>query len=537
MTTNLKATANVPVEWTYTSGRQYADPFNDVRLDAVVTDPDGNEQRVPAFWAGGQNWGVRYATPRPGTYGVRTECSDADNPDLQDRRLTLEVGPCEGDNPLFARGGLRVSEDRRHLEHADGTPFFWLGDTWWMGLCRRLRWPDEFRTLTADRVQKGFSVIQIVAGLYPDMPPFDERGDNEGGWPWEQDYARINPTYFDMADLRLFHLAQSGLVPCIVGCWGFYLKWLGVEGMKRHWRYLIARYGALPVVWCLAGEATMPWYLSEEKDADRDLQKRGWSELARYVRDVDPYGRPVTIHPTRRGAEQVENPSLLDFEMLQTGHGGYESIPNTVETMRSAMEDEPRMPVLNAEVCYEGILEGSREEIQRFMFWSCMLSGAFGHTYGAQGIWGVNRPGRPFGPSPWGSSWGDRPWQEAAALPGSTHMGVGRRILERWKWWRFEPHQEWVRPAGGEEDYRAAYAAGIPGEVRVFYFPRPILPWGFSPVVRGLAPGARYDVLFIDPKDGSEHRLEPAEADAGGEWPVARPPVAQDWVLCLERLS
>src|SRR5438128_4943039 len=36
----------------------------------------------------------------------------------------------------------------------------------------------------------------------------------------------------------------------------------------------------------------------------------------------------------------------------------------------------------------------------RFMFWACVLSGAAGHSYGANGIWQVNRPGQPYGPSP-----------------------------------------------------------------------------------------------------------------------------------------
>jgi len=38
--------------------------------------------------------------------------------------------------------------------------------------------------------------------------------------------------------------------------------------MKRHWRYLVARWGAYPVVWCLAGEGTMPYYLSIAKERD-----------------------------------------------------------------------------------------------------------------------------------------------------------------------------------------------------------------------------------------------------------------------------
>jgi len=68
------------------------------------------------------------------------------------------------------------------------------------------------------------------------------------------------------------------------------------------------------------------------------------------------------------------------------------------------------MPVLVGEVCYEGIMEANREEIQRPLFWGCMLSGAAGHTYGANGIWQVNIKEKPSGPSPHGISWG--------ALPG-----------------------------------------------------------------------------------------------------------------------
>ena len=41
----------------------------------------------------------------------------------------------------------------------------------------------NFKQLAADRKAKGFNVIQIVAGLYPDMLPFDPRGANEGAIP------------------------------------------------------------------------------------------------------------------------------------------------------------------------------------------------------------------------------------------------------------------------------------------------------------------------------------------------------------------
>ena len=166
--------------------------------------------------------------------------------------------------------------DRRHFEHADGTPFFWLGDTWWMGLCERLKWPEEFQTLDRDRKTKGFTVIQIVAGLYPDMPAFDPRGSNESGIPLgSRTTAGFARSISIEADLRLAYLADQGLVPCVVMAWGYHLPWLGVERMKKHVRYVIARYGALPVVWCMAGEVNLPYYLEKGFPRGGEAQTSG----------------------------------------------------------------------------------------------------------------------------------------------------------------------------------------------------------------------------------------------------------------------
>ena len=276
--------------------------------------------------------------PNTRNYTYKTICSDDTNADLHDQRGCFAALPYAGNNPLYLHGRIKVAPDKRHFEHCDGMPFFWLGDTWWMGLCKRLEWPKGFLTLAVDRAEKGFSVIQIVAGLYPDMPAFDERGENEAGFPWEKDFERINPAYFDMADRRIEFLVELGLVPCILGCWGYYLKFMGVEKMKQHWRCLVARYGAYPVVWCLAGEASMPYYLSETQDADRKFQKEGWSEIARYLREIDPFRNLISAHPTDTGRNQVTDPSVLDFDMLQTGHSDRLSLPNTVNTVLDACE-------------------------------------------------------------------------------------------------------------------------------------------------------------------------------------------------------
>ncbi|MCY4089840.1 MAG: DUF4038 domain-containing protein [Caldilineaceae bacterium] len=551
----LYAIQNCATEWAYNSGRAYADPFNDVELDVVVKRPDGSEQIVPAFWAGDQTWRVRYSSTQTGTHRYRTVCSDASNSSLHGQTGTLEVSPYEGDNPLLEHGPLRVAASGRTFEHIDGTPFFWLADTWWMGFCKRFRWPEDVQELAADRAAKGFSVVQIIAGLYPDMAPFDERGANEAGFPWDREFTRINPAYFDMADLRVAHLVRSGLLPCIVGLWGFFIDFAGPEVVKKHWRYLIARYGAYPVVWCTTGEALMPYYLAEETaefqqwrtevqlvtTADMTwlpAEKRAiWSEIMRMVKETDPYGHPQTIHPNGFAHLTVDDPSLVEFNMLHPAHLGYQTMTDMAHLVVSAVEEGPRIPVLVAEVNYEGEMEMSHPETQRFFFWAAVLSGAGGHTYGAIGIWQMNTPEKPYGPSPHGASYGNRPWNEAAQLPGSTHVGNSKRLLERYAWWDFEPHPEWVEPHNTVEDRFMPYAAGIPGQVRIFYLPGPSIRYvnRGEVTITGLEAGVRYRGFYYDVQSGQELESVPLTGDGQGNCTMPKASIIWDWVFVMER--
>jgi hypothetical protein len=535
---------NRMVELEFVSTKACPDPFNSLQFDAIVTEPDGNELRAPGFWAGGDELRVRYSSHKVGRHTYHTECSDPDNKGLHDVSGIIEIIPYTGDNPLFEHGPLKIDPGQRHFAHMDGSPFFWLGDTWWMGLCRRLHL-DEFITLTADRCNKGFTVIQIVAGLYPDMPPFDERGANEEGFPWEPGYSRISPQYFNAADRRLIHLVECGLTPCIVGAWGYFMPWMGVEKLKQHWRYLVARYAALPVVWCTAGEANLPYYLAPGFPYDDRIQVKNWTEVTRYVRRIDSFHRPISIHPTglgrlsARGA--IDDEGLLDFDMLQTGHGLREVLPPTIRTVRDSYQASPRMPILNSEVCYEALLDKIPADIQRLMFWTCMLSGAAGHTYGANGIWQVNRKDQPHGPSPHGGNYGATPWDDAMNLPGAQQLAYGKNLLLQYPWSRFEPHNEWASyvderehaltlDSGDTLQYEVPYAAGIPQAVRIIYIPqrKPI-------IVHSMEHDIRYIAAFFDPVNGEKTNIGDIQPDASGSW-ICDPPEDKnpDWVLILD---
>ncbi len=520
------------VEWDYLSDIRYADPFNEIELEVIVENGE-RTWRLPAFWRGDHRWSVRFRPSSPGTYTLRSRCSDTRNPSLHDVLHTMRVEPSETPSPE----GLHIATDKSRLQQDNGTPFLWLGDTWWMGLSDRLPYPEAFRMLALDRKEKGFNVIMIVAGLYPDMDAFDPRAANVSGFVWEEGFERINPAFFDEADKRISYLVAEGFIPCIVGAWGYYLLKTGIEKMRKHWEYIIARWAAYPVVWCAAGEATMPYYLSPTPEADKKKQKEGWTQILRFIRKRDPFRRPVTIHPIERAREETSEPDLLDFELLQASHNGYESIFRGVELIGKSLRETPKMPVVMGEINYEGIIHDTSAEMQRFAFWSGMLSGACGFTYGANGIWQVNTQERPFGASPHGGCWGNTPWSEAMTLQGAYHVGLAKRFLQTLPWETMRPQPDTIVPAQGRTKRDTPYVAGIEGKLYVLYFYGPVYPWDTRYRLRTLNPDSVYEAFFWDPRTARRHPLDAVTATEKGEWEIPSLPTFEDWVLVLREDS
>jgi len=540
-------------ERTFESQKIYTDPFNDVEVD-VVFSKSGQSWRVPTFWRGGNKWTVRFSAPAPGVYQYHLESTDKGNPDLNGHADQVTIAPYSGANDLLRHGMLQVSSNGRYFQHADGTPFFWLGDTWWMGLSDRHDWKG-FQQLTADRKAKGFTVVQIAAGLVPleELAPVDPGYCNEGGCVWDPEFKKINPKYFDYADRRIQHLIESGIVPAIEGAMST-LLWtssfnktpiepeMSVAKMKQHWRYVIARYGAYPVFWIAGHEV--------------DIKNGpGWTEVVRYIREIDPYRHPTTVldlAPPRFGRGELLDESLKDFNLIECGYfDGWPTIANEVALVNAYYaRTSVTKPVVVGENGPEMLLDVNYPDFQRAAFWLSMLNGAAGHSYTALAIWESYAADKPLHRV----KWSFLTWKEAMDLPGSYQVGLGAKLLRQYPWWRFEPHPEWVAPRGttlleprsevdqidvlgswSEEDVEKGdypkgewkahngnvllpYAAGIPGEARFIYAPRfGLSTFGFdTPTVLSLEPGVRYHAYFWEPALGIRIDLGAVERPAPG---------------------
>jgi hypothetical protein len=511
-------------------------PCRETFVDAEVVHESGKRYIIPAFWRGGSRWSVRFYAPWAGRYSGRTRCtSHPHDKGLHDVVFEFKIEKKAYEHPLYRHGIIRTRNNAFVFE--DGTPFRWLGDTWWMGLSRFSR--KDFHDLLRKRRAQGFTLVQLVAGLYPDMAPFDPRGTSETGFAWEKNFERINPAFFDMADTKIEAAVDAGIVPFIFGMWGYYALFMGEEKVRSHWRYLIARWSAYPVLWSLAGETSMPWYLSKNKKEEHTKLKRLWSDTAHYIRSIEPYGRLVSAHPVHMAHRELDVPDVLDFEMLQTGHGEKESLRSAVATLRAAYEETPHKPIVMNEINYEGILGKNHADIQRSGFWISLLCGASGFTYGANGIWQVNEESRPFGPSPGGNDWGKTPWNLAANLEGGEQISAASRRLEHYvSPVVLEPMPTALSEHGSEKNIDAPFCAGIAERLRIVYCTdkHALFRWRRLRMY-GLEPLASYEAIFYDPRLNEEISRHIVTADAKGVWKFPRLRFRNDWVLLLRRRS
>ena len=198
---------------------------------------------------------------------------------------------------------------------------------------------------------------------------------------------------------------------------------------------------------------------------------------------------------------------------------------------------KPTMPVINGEVHLRGVSGRIPAEIPRLMFWTCMSSGRAGHTYGANGIWQLNRRDPALWQvTPWGHVWTDSLGRRNA-LAGFASNWPGQAASRRYPWQRLEPHPEWAAwaqeasQATARSDFETPYTAGIPGELRITYAPLPR-----AVKILGLEGGRGYTARYFDPVTGKLSEASTVHADVTGTWTATPPPGTEtDWVILLER--
>ena len=516
---------------TFTAARSYENPFLDVEIWAAFTGPSGRVIRREAYWDGGETYRVSFAATEPGLWRYTLEAPEDSG--LNGVSGELECVPYTGELPIYRHGFLRVSDDGHSLAYADGTPFFWLGDTHW-GFVAGETWGSNypkmesmFKGMVDKRAEQQFTVYQTNLRSEPGRTTHYWMDGCIGTLPDVQFYQQE-------VDPRMQYIADKGLVNALGFAWAGSV--LGkLELQKNLARYIVARYGALPVVWTLAGEVA--GYTSTDRQACID----GWREVALLVEKLDGYGTLQTAHYTneRPYADYYFDEGWFDFTLNQGGHG---DLPIYAYYQREHMKKHPGKPFIEGEEMYEFVstLEpnGSRlctADMMRRCAYISVQNGACGYTYGAQGIWDtvLKKPEKP-DPRNVFNRLGIT-WYEAIEGEGAVQMGLMKAFYEREHFSAMRPDYDCFASNLPFADPMIAelYAPHILAnpdrtELIAYYLPTVRFP----AVLKGLQ-AKPYRARWFDPRTGA---YTPAAefTPEDGKWEMPVKPDEKDWVLKIE---
>ncbi|MCP4261388.1 MAG: DUF4038 domain-containing protein [Planctomycetes bacterium] len=398
------------VEKVFHAQKGYGNAYLEVDLWVELTGP-GATYRIPAFWDGGNTFRARLVATAPGEWRWSTSNLTGDS-GLDGKSGTFSAAAwTESEmqaNPN-RRGFIRPSTNNHTLEYADGTPFFYAGDTWWSALTRIYSWDSDqgkagisFQDALALRKAQGFTGINMIAcfptdtvrGIW-DKSIHGEKVAEDGSTPFEvssdgdADYTRINPQYWQQADRKWRHMWENGFVPFI-------------ETVRRHemwpWenearknaftnyvRYLWARWGCYNMIFS--------WV---HADAGNAKIQQAWSRLvvkahAELGDGRLPYGQPRTVMcpGSSKSYWYGLSPRILDLNSVSNqGRDG-----KSIGWLREMFFLDDPLPVYNLEPYYPGVdvdwhpkpQEGMTDgQMAQFLMYGCVLNGGalVGHAWG-----------------------------------------------------------------------------------------------------------------------------------------------------------
>lgn len=301
---------------------------------------------------------------------------------------------------------LKIDDNNRFLVKGDGSPFVWIGETNWF--FAKLP-PATIDSILDTRSKQGFTIMFVSCRekLYNGEGPGSLGVPNKAWWSYLDEY--------------IAKCAQRNLYVAIaLGWWGVakantetdlynYGKWVGTR-YKDHNN----------IVWLTLGEAGGHLRKSELPDSKINALVNG-------IRDGDTGNKLLTIHADfKRGTSISNDGEICDFNNWQTSQWCcLDDLPRkdkrtwkvweAIEYDYNKRYNGKAKPTIDAEAWYENnkdFCNASAFNIRRRAYFT-LFAGAFGHTYGAGGIWdGLNSGQGCSGKA-----------MDAISYKGASHMG------------------------------------------------------------------------------------------------------------------
>ncbi|MES2596903.1 MAG: DUF4038 domain-containing protein [Verrucomicrobiota bacterium] len=441
---------------------------------------------------------------------------------------------------------LRVSADKRHLETADGKPFFMLGDTAWELFHRLDR--EETQIYLKKRAEQGFNTVFAVA-----LAEFEFHLPNAAGeLPLENnDPTKPREAYFAHVDWVIDEAAKLGLRTALLPTWGdkWNKKWgkgpeiFTPENAAVFCEWLGKRYADKPVVWVLGGDRPI------ENDTHRAIIRA----MAAGLKKGDGGKHLITFHPQGRknSSDFWPDEFWLDFHMFQSGHA--QRFFANYDMNAKNLSLPALKPTLDGEPCYEdhpvrGLMKDGKptewfdDKDVRVAAWRSVLSGACGHVYGTHSIWQFHDLTKRKQQTD-----ARTPWKEALDLPGANQMGVLRKIIDKQflteglDWTKLRRDDSLVTLNGIEvtSENKPMAAMTEDGNLAVIYVPGYAKNGLFFNGHKQMGGGIPETAMALDPVTGD---FLSAAATVSGAGPVYMPmpnlgkePWKGDWLLVLRK--
>ena len=574
-------------ELTFTASNKYTNSYKDVDIWVDLVGP-GFNKRIYGFWDGGQKFKVRLVATQPGSWTWKSG-SSPDDTGLANKSGSFKASDWteveKKENPL-RHGFIRATSNQHALEHADGTPYFIIGDTWYSLGANRFRWYDDdkerpigpnagFKDYVRYRKEQGYNWVNMIAAfpnwMTDDKPwrlNMDDSAkttirsawlefgtgsaknmDNEGGRPFFfpgkvpgyenafPDMDRINPEYFKYIDRKIAYLNDNGIVPFIEVsrrdasmAWFKFYDW--PDSYVRFMNYIFSRYQAYntvlsPVHLDIIGESVSP---NDYLVAINEREKK-FGPL--------PFGNLLSSNANPSTLENWGEDSWVTLHQI-----GNMREHNNYWYLTEIFNLKNPKPGLNGEPYYAGYkdnrgpgsanytrgAEGGTERDNAFVrscMYGCFLSGGLaGHVYGAEGIWGADiEPEAPI------HMWDAFQWRSGAEMQylKTFAFSIGKQYQE------LEPLADLVSPNKSHDilSYEGwAYCARTPDkQIFLAYFEK-----GCSTSeIRGARLNSVYRAQWFNPRNGTWSDVGNGKLVASriGVIRVSNFPSEEDWGLRL----
>lgn len=436
--TAIASTANVAqfglYEQTFQHAGEYEHPYVQLSATVTLTEPDGATTRtLPLFWDGGRTWRFRFSPDKIGHWKWTVQSADSG---LEGQSGEFTVVKSE------LHGGVQpMPRFPRHFQRQDGTPFWFFGDTAWALYTDNVQEKhdrDAVEAYIRRRAGQGFNVIHSML--------LSEAGwGNAGGPPFtDMGAERLNPGYWQEVDERLRFLNSQGIVAGLVLAWGdkgerepyAWSRFASNEARQRYVRYIAARYSAFDVYFLVAGE----WHAEiDAMGRTHDQVKAEFIELGNHLRQADPHGRMIGIHPMHPDGsvrEFSEAPwmSFADYQQ------NYQQLHQ-----RALVSRLLNKPVVNGEYAYylrDQNGDGKPDKPNsatldaiRHATWDIVMAGGYVVTgFGSTYFGGHRHPG-PFAPDdPRNADW-------------ERQAHFVRFLFHKLEWWKLAPHDDLISSA------------------------------------------------------------------------------------------